>query len=189
MAIFHTVALLLVLGFCATCDTRQEFVDEGGGEFSCTEASGAVRPCHILEYAAEQTANSSGPVTIVIHNSHSTPNRYLSRPVMFENIRGLTIQGNDTLVLCNAGGGLIFQSITDLEVSSLYLMKCGIAPPGGNLWAAVHVRDCTNVSLRLVTITRSEGAALAMINTGGEVLMSELLVADNGHFTTHHLVN
>ncbi len=180
MASRHFIALILVFSVCASGDpgNQQYYTDEGGDEFSCTEASGAVRPCHILEYAAEQTANSSGPVTIVIHNSHSTP--ILSRPVMFENIRGLTIQGNDTLVSCNAGGGLIFQSVISLEVSSFSLSGCGVTESGGNLTAAVHIQTCTNVTMRDVTISKSEGAAAMFFDTAGEILLHQLLISENG---------
>ncbi len=72
----QAIALLLVLGTCASCDpdTLQIFVDgqRGRDELSCINDGNTERPCRTLEYITAQTANITRPLRIFIQTSRSS---------------------------------------------------------------------------------------------------------------------
>lgn len=181
------VIFLLLLSFMITsickfcsCEGVWIYVSAERGCDPCCQLTGSNSPCHTLKRAAELVHGYSlGPVSISV-DSQSIE---ISSVITFENVSGIKIIGTSdkTTITCSdssvSGAGLAFASVHNLVMEDIELYKCSGT---GNTRAAIYIKECTNVTLKNVSVTSGETAGLAFSDTVGEILVRNSQFVENG---------
>lgn len=117
----------------------------------------------------------------------------LFAPIKAENVSNITIVGYSvaTSVTCLEYSGLLFSNVSNFEMRNLRLQYCGIVvantttgygtPPDLNweVMAAISFSASFNITIRDVEILNSSGVGMVLMNTGGNVLISNCTFKDN----------
>lgn len=152
-----------------------------GNDDTCSNLSrprAADVPCASLEAVAKMARTLTG-MEIVIQS----PTLTVKEPVKFEDLSMLRIIGAQTSrIQCspensgnetsgNSTAGVVFVAIVNLQIMDLTFEQCGTFynyPAGCETFyirsfrAALHVYNCTNIQVRSVTVSWSNGAGMAV---------------------------
>lgn len=112
----------------------------------------------------------------------------LTQPANFSSFSNITIFGcpiNSTTIECTEfDAGLSFVNVTDLSVTSVAILNCGLMTSTSSgaekLLVAVFVLKCTNVYLCNVVIDSSSGTGLSLYDTNGTVTIDHCNFTNNG---------
>ena len=149
-------------------------------ERGCDSCCYPTGTCRTLKSAAELVHDYNlGPVSISV-DSQSID---ISSVIKFENVNGIKIVGTSdkTRVTCSdsseSGAGLAFASVHNLVMEDMEFYNCSGT---GRMSATIYIQECTNVTLKNITVTSGKTAGLAFSNSVGEILVQNSRFTENG---------
>ncbi len=171
-------------------DTRAERDD------SCLPPHG-ISPCASLEAIASGITSMENLTSLEI--VICSPRLELKEPVKFEGLSVVRIVGAPTQIQCvsnssaetsgNNSAGAVFVAVQDLSIEDISFVHCGAFINYTEVWngrftavfrAALHALNCTNVTVRNITASQSNGAGMVVSNVqGGLVNISDSLFEHN----------
>ena len=96
----------------------------------------------------------------------------------------LNITGDKaTVIECSNNTGMTFKNITNLCLKNLQIRNCYDQEFNGS----IYIADCTNITIKNITIENSRGTGLVLENNKGDVVVENCTFQNNGHTSeTYH---
>ena len=93
-------------------------------------------------------------------------------------VSNLHITGDGASVIqCNGVRGMIFKAIANLTLENLVVQNCHDPDSNGS----IHIMDCTDVTIKNVTIENSKATGLILEDNAGEIIVENCIFQNNGH--------
>ena len=175
-------AILLLL---VACNDNQ--VSSAHETICIYETTNICDDCTILYDMKNLTkikSNRAAEMTICINDIK------LQKPLEISDKISLVIFGFGNTFECTRGKsdtGLYLENITDLFVHDITIANCGGMERNihyhqlGTIKCSMLIINCTNISIRDVTIVNSTNTGLMMLNNSGQIIVNRSYFFNNGH--------
>ena len=179
VVLLWTIVLLVRCCYASHSHLRVS-VDGTDGKDSNACLTNEDKPCQSLSFISENLKEKNFVEIEILSDVLN-----LTKPVNFTHYHNLNIisgSTSSTRVCCNTSdAGLAFVRVTKLSIVSLSVEKCGAKRASTNvvdhrtpnktlnLYVAVYILNCSDVSLQSVNILSSPGRGLSMYDTNGTV--------------------
>ena len=162
------LVLFLLSLCCLTCSTEIRVSKDNGDDSKCLNHQDI--PCESLEFISSRLEGNCSGLTILIDD----PQLPVSGVVSFENCTSLKICGKEDAcmkLLCSNNEGFKFRNVTNLVLLNMEVTSCGheIGHIDFNSKAAMHIHQCSNVTLANIAFYNSSFTALVISDTVANV--------------------
>ena len=90
----------------------------------------------------------------------------------------LYITGDEaTVIECSNNTGMLFKNITNIFLKNLQIRNCY----DQEFIGSIYIVDCTNITIKNITIENSRGTGLVLENNKGDVVIENCTFQNNGH--------
>lgn len=167
-----SVLILLFSTLWLAAENRVIHVDynNGSNDESCLNEQRGIA-CQSLDYALNSFSPNESNMAIMI----ASGKQYLDTSVTVSGVSNLLIEGGaDTLIECEGNGGIEVIAVTELTIKDVTFSECAFVHNASSdvfFRSAIHILNSTNVMLCNVDITNSPGFGLALVDTGGTVII------------------
>ena len=95
----------------------------------------------------------------------------------------LNITGDKaTVIECSNNTGMVFKNITNLFLKNLQIRNCYNPEFNGG----IYITECTNITIKNITIENSRGTGLVLENNKGDVVIENCTFQNNGHASENY---
>lgn len=184
--------LLVILGngiICSSVWSLDVKVHERTGKdiASCIDEGNAT-PCKTLKFLALQlkTSGIDSNISITVEtNLKKAPS-----VIVFSNVTSLRLRGvrrrYSRKCSISSRGGFVFSNITNLHFSNWFVSECGVRE--ANHSVAMVVKNCRDVVIENSTFSRCRQTALQLVDTRGDVSITNVIFNRNLNFPTTYQI-
>ena len=138
-------------------------------------------PCHSLNFSTqfENIINHTG---IFFADCEYGKNFELTSDIFVLEVNDLEIKGNQTAIInCTKTNVVIsFEKVNNLHLENLHILNCGTINETALRTGSVNIVNCSNVTVKGVTIERSPSTGLTLVNNQGTVSVENSNFLSNG---------
>ena len=183
MIVASSCLLLLFLILHNSSSLRVAIDGDEGNNTNCTKD--LQLPCQSLKYVAD-TVSFTSNLTIEI----KSPTLNLSGSIVFNDINGLTINGQGASITCvrgfgkdSNGSGIVFHNCNNIHLNSFTIEYCGLVYEHHMkvFLAALLCYNChSNIELLQINLSNSNGTGVVLYDVKDFIVISGCSFSNNG---------
>ena len=166
-----TAATILVVSFCRLTNQTEDWQVRNISCKSFTTSS-----------VSSQFKNLNNHTRIVFTDCEAGQNLELQSDVFISEVNSLQIKGiRTTTINCTRENtALHFEGVSNLHLENLHILNCGVEHKAAPRAGGVNLINCSNVTVKGVTIERSPNTGLTLVNNQGTVRVENSTFRNNG---------
>ena len=166
-----TAATILVVSFCRLTNQTEDWQVRNISCNSVTTSS-----------VSSQFKNLNNHTRIVFTDCEAGQNLELQSDVFISDVNSLQIKGTQTTTIncTRENTALHFEGVSNLHLENLHILNCGVEHKAALRAGGVNIVNCSNVTVKGVTIERSPSTGLTLVNNQGTVAVENCTFSNNG---------
>ena len=166
-----TAATILVVSFCRLTNHTEDWQVRNISCNSVTTSS-----------VSSQFKNLNNHTRIVFTDCEAGQNLELQSDVFISEVNSLQIKGTrtNTINCTRENTALHFEGVSNLHLENLHILNCGTINETALRTGSVNIVNCSNVTVKGVTVEMSPNTGLTLVNNRGRVTVENCTFRNNG---------